>query len=199
MNASTYMRESWARVISDVLSPPVVWGVMVFSIAFHLSDSNQNALLWAGVYAVLVCIIPVIYIGWMVRRGKISDIHMKYRRERIGPFLVSIGCAALAWQALRMMDAPYLLPLIAGVTLVQLIVMSLITVWWQISMHSMSIMVAVVATGMVFGLTPALAISPLVPIVGAARLRLQRHTFAQVLAGALLGAAIPVLLLQVYR
>lgn len=184
----------WARLISDLVSPPVVWGVMMFPIAFREADSREIAILWALTYGVLVCLLPVLYIAWMVRRGSISDIHMRLREERLRPFLVSIFCTGLAWGALRLMGAPSVVPLVAIVTLAQLAAMAAITLVWQISIHAMSITSAVVATGLLFGVGPALVVFPLVPLVGAARLKLNRHTPAQVVAGTLVGALVTVAL-----
>jgi hypothetical protein len=84
-------------LISDVLSPPVIWGVLAFPIAFREADSRDQALLWAFTYTIMVCILPAIYIGWMVWRGHISDIHLKERKERIRPFIVSLIGTGLAW------------------------------------------------------------------------------------------------------
>ncbi len=194
MNVSRFY---WARLISDLVSPPVVWGVMIFPIAFHEAHSQAQALLWGLTYGVLVCLIPALYIVWMVRRGSISDIHMRLREERLRPFLVSIACTGLAWWALRLMGAPPVVPLVAIATLAQLATMAVITLVWQISIHTMSITSAVVATGILFGIGPALLVSPLVPLVGAARLKLHRHTPAQVIAGTLVGAVVTVMLYTV--
>jgi hypothetical protein len=193
-----YARLNWARVISNLLSPPMVWAVLVFPMAFRYANSPARALLWAFTYGILVCLMPLLYIMWMVRLGKISDLHMKERRERLLPFLFSMGCTAVAWQVLRLMGAPPMLPMVAIFTLVELAVMSIITVVWQISMHAMSISVAVVATGIVFGPASALVVSPLMPLVGIARLKLGRHTLAQVIAGIVIGAVIPLLLLPLF-
>jgi hypothetical protein len=187
----------WARLISDLVSPPVVWAVMIFPIAFREADSQEQALMWGLTYGVLVCLIPALYIVWMVRRGSISDIHMRLREERLRPFLVSIACTGMAWWALRLMGAPSVVPLVAIATLVQLATMAVITLVWQISIHTMSITSAVVATGILFGIGPALLVSPLVPLVGAARLKLHRHTLAQVVTGALVGAFVTVMLYAV--
>jgi membrane-associated phospholipid phosphatase len=181
---------SWARLISNLLSPPLVWAALMFPIAFRETDSPLWALLWALTYGVLVCLLPALYIVWMVRQGRITDIHMQVRRQRLRPFGVSIACAVLAWGVLRLMGAPPLVPLVAIVTLAQLTVMALITLVWQISMHAMSIASAVAATGLLFGALPALLALPLVPLVAAARLKLRRHTPAQIIAGTALGALV---------
>lgn len=193
-----YARLYWARIISNLLSPPMVWAVLVFPIAFRYAESPVQALKWALTYGILVCLMPLLYISWMVRRGKIGDLHMKERRERIGPFIFSMACTCVAWQILRLMGAPPMMPMVAAFTLAELIVMLLITLVWQISMHTMSISVAVVATGIVFGPMSALLVSPLMPLVGAARLKLGRHTIGQVVAGAIIGAVIPLILLALH-
>ena len=74
---------------------------------------------------------------------------------------------------------------------------ALITLMWQISMHAMSITSATIAAGVFFSVGVAVALVPLVVLVGAARLQLKRHTPAQILAGTLVGAIVPVVVLLV--
>jgi len=175
----------------------VIWSFLAFPIAFHNAPSPQQALLWAFTYCVMVCILPAVYIGYMVWRGQITDLHMEVRKERIRPFLVSLVGTALAWGLLRWMGAPSLLTTFALVSFVLLGTMLVVTLSWQISMHSMSITCAVVATGALYGIGPALLISPLIPVVGVARLKLRRHTVAEVIAGSLVGAGVTALLLLI--
>jgi membrane-associated phospholipid phosphatase len=90
------------------------------------------------------------------------------------------------------MGAPSVVPTFALFSLVQIAVMAMITLVWQISMHAMSITSVVVAALTFFGVLPALILLPLIILVGAARLKLQRHTVAQVLAGVAVGAIVPI-------
>lgn len=188
---------AWARIVSDLLSPPVIWAGLAFPIAFRNAPTTGHALVWAFVYITLVCLLPLVYIAMMVRRGKITDLHMKIRQQRLRPFLVSLLCTTIAWWTLRFMGAPSVVPLFALFSLLQLAVMTLITLVWQVSMHAMSISGAVVAVGFLFGGTAALAGLPFIVLVGAARLKLKRHTLPQVLVGTVLGIIIPMVLLSV--
>jgi hypothetical protein len=181
---------TWARLVSDVFSPPVVWGVIAFPVAARAAESFDQALKWAVIYALLVCVMPAVYIGVMVWRGHITDIHIRVRRQRIVPFVVSLLGTGTALLVLQTMGAPALLPLFTLFSLLQILVMLAITSVWQISMHAMSIAGAVVTAGALYGILPALLLSPLIPLVGVARVRLQRHTVWQVLAGATLGGAL---------
>ncbi len=188
-------RTAWARAVSNILSPPVVWAVLAFPIAYHHAESGGGrALLSALVYGALVCWLPVMYIAWNVRRGHISDLHMRVRRERIRPLIVTIVCTGLALFALILTGAPPLMPLFALFTLLQIALLTLITIVWQISFHTMSISGAVIAAGALYGAAPAVALAPLVILVGGARLKLRRHTMAQLIAGALVGAVMTTLL-----
>jgi hypothetical protein len=193
-----YKNLNWARLISDVFSPPMIWAVLVFPIAFRYANSESQAFFFAALYLILVCLMPALYILWMVRRGSITDIHMKVRGERLRPFLVSMLCTAFTWVILRWAGAPVVMPMMAAIMLAQLAVMTAITFFWQISMHAMSISGAVVAVSIFFGVGPGLLVSPLVPLVGAARLHLHRHTLAQVIAGTLLGGLVTGLLLSTF-
>jgi membrane-associated phospholipid phosphatase len=183
-------RSKWARVASDLLSPPVIWGVMAFPVAFRAAESVGQALLWALTYTLLVCIIPALYIAYMVWRGHISDMHINLREQRIRPFIVSLIGTGVAWFVLTLMGAPSMVPLFTLFTLVQTTLMLFITMRWKISMHTMSISGAVVVTGALYGLMPALVVFPLIPVVGAARLKLRRHTLSQVLAGIAVGGGV---------
>jgi hypothetical protein len=121
---------------------------------------------------------------------------MRVRQQRIRPFLVSMVCTTIAWWTLRFIGAPPVVPLFALFSLVQLAVMALITLVWQISMHAMSITGAAIALGFLFGATATLATIPFIVLVGAARLKLKRHTPAQVLMGTALGVIIPLAMLS---
>ncbi len=187
----------WARLVSDLLSPPVVWLLLGTAIAIKFADTRSQALLWIAIYAVLIFVLPVSYIAWNVHRGKITDIHMKERRQRFGPFAFSIACSAIGWLVLRLMNTPEMVSAFALFSLLQLAVLAIITLVWQISIHAMSITGAVVAIGAIFGVPQALVVIPLVPLVGAARIKLHRHTPAQVVAGTILGGILPAVLFAI--
>jgi hypothetical protein len=191
----TWTDPFWARVVSNLFSPPVVWAVLVFPIALRYAPSQQQAIIGALTYGVLVCLLPILYVAWKVKQGVISDVHMPIRQQRLRPFLVSLGCTAAAWCLLRTVSASPVLPLVTLVTLGQLAAMLLITLVWQISMHAMSITCAVLTTGLFFGVLPAVLVAPLIPLVGAARLKLQRHTLAQVVGGAFVGLSLVIVML----
>ena len=188
-------RLSWARLVSDIISPPIVWAILVIPVAFQYAQSTVNAIFWAVLYGIFICLLPILYVAYQVWRGNISDIHMKNRRERIRPLLVSILCTSIVWWLLKVLGAPRVFPLLALMTLLQMTLIAVITLGWQISMHMMSITGAVVIVAIIFSVTTALLLVPVVPLVAAARLNLKRHTPAQIIAGTVIGALLPVIFL----
>jgi phage-related holin len=188
---------SWARLVSDVISPPVVWAALALPLSVYADAGSGKAWLWALIYIVLVCIVPLAYIAIMVRRGKITDIHIQVRHQRIVPYLVTIAGAGAATLLDLVLNAPTLVTLFALFSMLQIVIMLFVTTKWQISMHSLGITSAVFAIGSMFGVTAGALFSPLIPIVGAARIVLKRHTVAQVVAGGCVGAFMTILLFAV--
>lgn len=185
---------SWARIVSDVISPPVVWAVTSVPLSIYADAGAGRAGLYAAIYIILVCALPIVYIALMVRRGKITDIHIKVRRQRIIPYMITILCAGLAALILWIIGAPPLVTMFAVFSMLQIVIMLLVTTKWQISMHSLGITSAVFALGGMFGVGTAALFSPLIPIVGTARVVLKRHTVAQVIAGGCVGALMTIIL-----
>ena len=185
----------WARLVSDLFSPPVLWGALAFAIAFQTAASPSQALMWALIYVALVIIVPMIYITWMVKRGKISDIHMGVRGQRLKPFLVSLVATTVAWWTLRALGAPSVVSQLALSGMIQIAVLTIITLVWQVSMHAMSTAAAVVGAVWAYGAIALLVMIPLLLLVAAARLNLNRHTPAQIVVGAFIGLIVPVLII----
>jgi hypothetical protein len=182
-----------------LFSPPVIWAALAFPISVRQAESQEQALFWAFTYIFLVCILPAVFVGLMVWRGHITDIHMQVRKQRIRPFLVSIICTTIAWWVLRLLGAPPILPAFTLISLAQIVIMLAITLVWQISMHMMSIASAVVAAGVLFGPGGALLTLPLVPVVGAARWSLKRHTMGELVAGGIVGGVMTTLLVLIIQ
>jgi membrane-associated phospholipid phosphatase len=178
----------WARFVSDVVSPPVVWGIFSIFLAARDAANVGQAVLWAGIYVFLVCIMPVLFIAYRVKQGRITDIHMPLRHERFTPFMITIVGALISLFLMIILQASHAMQLLSLATLLQVAMMSLITLYWQISVHMIGISGAVVLTSLWFGGVYGVLISPLIIIVAAARLALKRHTPTQVIVGALVGS-----------
>jgi len=194
MNAALSNRLSWARLVSDVCSPPVVLPILAWFAAQRDADTPQQVMFLAGLFIVGAVLIPFAILGWWVYRGAISDIHMPERSERFWPLALELGCTFLVWLALRFVRAAPGINLVTTFLMVETFIALGVTYYWQISVHAGIMAGAVVIAGILFGAQVALILSPLILLVAAARLHLKRHTPWQIVAGVAVGTLAPPLL-----
>ncbi|MCW5876563.1 MAG: phosphatase PAP2 family protein [Anaerolineales bacterium] len=128
------------------------------------------------------------YIVYLMRRGQLSDFHMRNRRERIKPMRAIPLFFLLSWLVFQMWGAPFLFKVMALVGALQATAMLLITLRWKISGHSAGAAAFSVFLWGLYGVVAA-PVWLILPAVIWARVTLKRHDLAQSLAGALLGGA----------
>ena len=178
-----------ARIASEVLAPAVLVAGLLLVVGWHAGDEPGVSRWWGLPGALFAVGIPLAYVLRGVRQGRLSSHHIPEREHRRVPLLFGIASVAVGLLTLVLLGAPreVLALLVAGG--VGLVVFTVVTHWWKMSIH------AGVAAGTAATLTavygpPALLSVPLVLLAGWARVRLSAHTRAQVLAGALVGAVI---------
>lgn len=176
-----------ARVVSNVAAPPVL--ALLGAVLLTLSSSTTGAWRWAVLLAVTTVLLPSFYVVWMVWRGKISDIHVPNREERLKPYLVTAAAAAVGWAICFFWPAPADFRMLAAANCLQAILFMVITLRWKISLHSAAAGGLTVLGITVFSLS-GLYLALTVPLIAWARVRLERHTLMQTIAGAALGALI---------
>jgi hypothetical protein len=193
MNALSVNRLSWARLTSDLCSPPMVLIVLAWFAAQYDLGTAGKAWPLAALFIVGAVIIPFATLGWWVHRGWITDMHMPERRERYWPLFLELSCTFLVWIILQLIGNFPGINLVTVFLLFETLIGLVVTVYWQISVHSGIITGAVVIAGLLFGAPTALILSPLVLLVAAARLHLKRHTIGQVAAGIAVGISVPLI------
>lgn len=180
--------ESWdeklAKWVSNLLSPPLLALSGIILAVWQLSD--QEAWIWAGYYLSLTVLLPVVYILWKIHQGEISDFHIRRREQRIRPIALTLTSATIAWATMLLGGAPRVLVIISGMSVFQIAFFLLVTTSWKISVHSAAISSLAVLMLSIYGSKAALA-ALAIPLVAWARLRLRRHTPMQILAGAIAG------------
>lgn len=187
-------QRTWA-VLSNTISPVVVLVAIALAIPLHDGRTIVETIVWSGVYIGLFIMPGVAYTLQRVRKGKAEDIHLPNRHERYGPFVLGLCSSAVVLVVLPMIGASGHMIAFSRFTALISFLLTVITFRWKISVHSTVIGGAVVLVAGIFGLKAALVLSPLVPLVGIARVALGRHTLAQVLAGTMLGLTTSALIL----
>lgn len=173
---------------------PTVLGVDVFAATLRLS---LLVLIFVGTFGV-----PALLIYYLYRSGYVRTLHLTTLADRRLPFfLTALIYTFLTYLfAFRMQfistAAPEIAVLLGSITL-SILLVGLISLYWQISAHSVGLSGVVgIMAGIMLKLgqtdlfVPLLLSVLLTGLVGSARLKLNAHTPIQVGAGVVLGVSI---------
>ncbi len=177
-------RVAW--VISNVLSPPIVGLLGALILALREPALAAGEWLLFGVYVLMAVVLPTGLVFAMVAAGRIGDVNMNVREERARPYVFAVACMAIASVVMLATHAPLALLALSFATCLLYALLWAISLHSKVSAHSagmglFSAMVVVTAGG------PLLLALPLTLAVMWARVRMRRHTWAQTVAGVLLG------------
>ncbi|MDO4319058.1 MAG: hypothetical protein Q4C34_00645 [Bacteroidales bacterium] len=190
----------WAQIVSDVFSPlliPTYGMAMAMWITPLRAVPESSRLIATLIVAAVTALVPLGAIMLLMKLGRVSDTAISNTRERLVPYSIAVVCYCAAAWVVRSIGAPWWLTMFfcgaAFATAVSLV----ITLVWKISAHSTAVggLVGMMLWFTVSGLADVHAmiwlsmVIVLAGVVGTARLLLDRHTLAQVLAGLALGIA----------
>ena len=178
----------FARTYSNVVSPPVMFAVLGLAISLWESATWWQGLMWAAVYGFWVSLAPILFILWLLKNGRIAELHMSDTRERHLPYISGILLAGVAFAIISLFNGPPSLRCLAMFNVVELMALALVNIVWLISLHSTGATAVSIIAYLIFGTASLWLTVPMVLSVIWVRLYLKRHTPAQVAAGLLLGA-----------
>jgi hypothetical protein len=184
--------DRFAYWLSQLTSPFVVGPGVLGSISLATASTVTEGLWWLAIIGVGL-LVPFGWIWWDVNQGKVTDIHVSRRSQRLLPLLVSL--LSLAGMLAGMLVLSASRPLVA--TLVAVIVeFALATLITQVAIYKISLHIdsaAGAVTVCCLLVNPVfLALAPLVVVIAWARWRLEAHSPLQAICGAALAVAVTV-------
>ncbi len=177
-----------ARTLSNIISPPIMFAATGIALGIH-ERPFWPGLAWGLVYGVLVALTPLFVILYLMRIGRIGELHMSVTNERHVPYLSAVISGIVAYLLLVRFDGPESLRCLTILSVGTLGALGLINTQWLISIHATAAAVTWLIATLVFGWVVGLILLPLLILICLIRLYLKRHTPAQVLAGVALGLA----------
>jgi membrane-associated phospholipid phosphatase len=184
------MIDKTARLVSYVLNPfPVAFAIVLIICAEAASGEAAAALKWAAI-SLALSVLPVLVIAvYLVRRRRLDGISEVPHRQRTMIYAAACVLGAAGCLVLWAVGAPRLLLTSFAAGFITVFTFMVINIFWKISVHTGFVAAATTTLTIVYGIAgvPALL---LVPLIAWARLRLGRHTPAQVAAGALFSGGI---------
>ncbi|WP_016905634.1 hypothetical protein [Streptomyces xiaopingdaonensis] len=175
-----------AKVVTEVLAPAHLVVALLLLVGWH-STRSLAGVGWGLLAGAFCGAVPLVFVQLGVRRGRLSDRHVRVRRQRLVPFGASLLSVAGGAALLRALDAPRDVSALVAAMLCGLASVLVVTVWWQISAHNAVAGGTVTILLLVFGL-PALPSVLLLLVSGWSRRVLKAHTCAQLVCGTALGA-----------
>ncbi len=181
----------WARVVTEVLAPAHLVIALPPLVGWRATAPGLAGLLWGVAAAVCCGVIPYAFILAGVRSGRITDRHVFRRDQRLVPLVLGGVCVVAGLAAMMLLDATKAVVVLVVGMLSALLVIAPVTAFWKISLHAAVAGGTAMALTVTFGLYAAAVAWPLTVLVAASRVALRAHTPAQVIAGALVGALVP--------
>lgn len=194
------MKDKVAGIVSVVLHP-LLMPTFLFAILFYgtsfaanplTPDSRLNVLVVISAFTFFLPLFSVVVLRYANLLGSFT---MRERGDRIIPFsFISAFYVLLSYLFISKVQINALILVSITVITVQVILLTIITLFWKISVHSIGIcgvLGVLVAVSMKFPeanlLYPIICFILLTGLTMSARLQLNAHTPAQVLAGGLMG------------
>jgi len=185
------MRETLAKLTTNVLNPFLASLVVMVLLAFRDTSTTGEALKWAAI-SVVLSVLPVLgAVVYLVRIKKMDGVFINPRQQRTTVYLLATGLGAIGYVVLRWCGGPELLEAAFAAGLASVIVFMFINLCWKISLHTAFMSGAVAVLIIVYGVVTAWTVV-LLPPVAWARISLKQHSAVQVAAGAIVSAAIVV-------
>jgi membrane-associated phospholipid phosphatase len=194
----TTILEQIAYMVSAIFHP-----LILPAIAFTLlivADPTQDLLYKLTVEGIAiffsVILVPA-YIFFLKQKGLVDSADIIIREQRINPLLIGALSYFIGFLLLKFVGAPSLIQGLMFCYATNTLLIVLITNWWKVSVHTTAIGGPVVALACQFG-SIVFPFFGLIPVIGASRLILKRHTFAQVLVGAAIGVMMTALQIRLF-
>lgn len=177
-------------MLTEALSPAVVVILLPMSVAWTATGHDTVAtLLWTLVVATFYSVLPMIFIIRGARAGRWDGHHVRDREHRLVPLLMCLLSALAGLAILLVGHAPRDVLGLSWAMIVTLLVCTVITNWWKVSLHATVAGGAVAMLVLLYGPWLLLLVG-LVALICWSRVKLTDHTVTQVVVGALLGPVI---------
>lgn len=202
------MNRTLAKAISVVFNPLLMPTLMLAVFYFYAPAivnmtgiSPEMRLGFLGFIAVYTFLMPILAIYFMYSRKWVQTLTLKNLRERRLPYLVTTIFYLFLSFFLYTRSSHYeMTAILLLFSVVVIIIVAVVSLWWQISAHAAAVGGSVGAffiTYFKYG-EPSLYYASLISliiagVVMAARLRLNAHSLAQVIAGLLVGIGVSIL------
>jgi hypothetical protein len=186
-----------AEFISEFFSPllvPLLTFMCVLS--NHPEIPPSSRFFYFIVAAIFSSVSIALYVSYLKQMQVIESTELLLREQRISPLTFAVWSYSFGYLCLHLFQAPDLMKGVMFCYATNSLLLLLITRHWKISMHMSAVAGSIVALTYAYQLQIFWPVYLLIPIVGMARIKMQRQNALQVIAGALLGSVMTAMQLK---
>lgn len=137
---------------------------------------------WLLVTLLHLSFLPMLYGAFVYKTKRISNADITERKERLVPFFVVTLIYGIYLLVTMLFDAPDIFKMLAVYYFTPALILSMVTVFWKVSVHTAGVTQLVALLMIIFG-SQALILAPLILLTGWLRIKMKSHTIWQVLGG----------------
>ena len=173
-----------AKFISMVAHPPVI-SIPTFIILNYFLAGPDQFIVPTIISIVFGALIPISTSLILIKKMH-TDLDITDRTKRTVPLIFAICSYLLGFLILLWYGAPDIVSVLMLIYGTNTMIILIINFYWKISIHAMGIAGPTAAFIFTFG-PVGIIVGLIIPLVMWSRLKLKKHTLAQVIAGSLLG------------
>lgn len=175
------MGENFAKLISIILGPHVWISSLFLILVFKTNLTPQQLKIILPTVLILQVIIPILYLILAPKLNWVEKWDMENIKER-KPFLFLLIFLSLISSTVIYLYGNLLLLELNIILLSLILILSAITLFWKISLHvSINTASAIIINYLYDWKLPWIYLN--IPLISWARLKLEKHTVNQILAG----------------
>ncbi len=194
------MKNLASNFVSAILIPMLVPTYLIIIVLFFFPQLTHVVLLTEIIKIsffvfLLTAVAPLLFVFILFKRGNISSLYLKDRKDRILPQIFTLVMYFIVTMIIsKLYGYSNIMTIILGVNTVALVIHTIITHYWKISAHTSSAVGLFVIMSVLLFKEPSTTylilytvVSILTIAVFFARIYLKAHTAKQVIFGGLLG------------
>ncbi len=176
--------QKFAKFISSVTHPPLV-SIPTFAVINYYLLGLNNSIAITLICFIFAAFLPVLTSLILIKKMKI-DIDITDRTKRTLPLFFAVCSYIIGFFVLYVFGAPSITTTLMFIYFSNTLIILFINLSWKISIHAMGVAGATAALTYLFGYKGVI-FGLIIPLVMWSRVKLNKHTSSQVLAGAVLG------------
>lgn len=178
-----------ARIVSILFNPLVIGVPAVLAIGIKDKGGIEIGVIPTALLAVFImCIVPLLYIRLLMKRGVVENFNVSDRKQRIYLFPVLLACFLLAtWILYRDEEVSRIVVAMLGYGFLNCLVCALISFRFKISLHCAGLGGIIVGAVYAFGTAAMVVGAAAMALTAWSRISLREHSHAEVAAGSIFG------------